>query len=260
MSKVPTKIFYEQYPKYFNDWSREYIKKIGECQFGDNTCKGILTISHLDQNPANMEIENLKVLCRSHHIRHDQPFHCFNMGKKTDNSHIWEKVSLRLETVELIQKKEINILELYSGDGVIWNKVQLLTDKKINVLKIEKKADKKGIYLKGKNEKFIPSFNFQKYDIVDLDAYGVPFQQLKVLFLKKFKGYVHVTFIQSGMGNLPSALLKENGYTDSMIAKCRTLFTKDGLSKLLYFLAKNKVENITGYFIERKNYFYFTVS
>lgn len=228
--------FYEAYPKYFKDFAKQYVKKINQCEFQDNTCKGVLTLAHIDQNTENNNIDNLKVLCASHHIRFDQPFHLFSMSsnKKTDNSFTEEKVLLRLETVNLIDKQEINVLEAYAGDGVIWKKVQEQTKKNINILKIEMKGNKKGVYLKGDNSKFLPLFDFSKYDIIDLDAYGVPFNQLEVVFLKKFNGFVHVTYIQSGMGTLPNGMLIKLGYTKEMISKCRTLFSKNGLQKMVY--------------------------
>lgn len=262
MSKVRTKKgFYDPYPKYFKDFAREYVKNINKCQLKDSTCKGVLTLAHLDQDPNNNDIENLKVLCQSHHIRYDQPFHVFSMSsnKKTDNSFTKEKIELRLDTVNKIKKDSINVLEAYAGDGIIWKEVQKRTDKKINILKIEMKGNKKGVYLKGDNIKFLPLFDFSLYDVIDLDAYGVPFHQLEVVFKKQFRGYVHVTYIQSGMGTLPTGMLNRLGYTKGMVTKCRTLFNKNGMQKMMDYLAINNVKSITGYFIDRKNYFYFNL-
>lgn len=265
MSKAPIKRtkegFYEAYPKYFQDFAKQYVKSIGKCEFEDDSCKGILTLAHLDQITTNNEISNLKVLCQSHHIRLDQPFHLFSMGtnKKTDNSYTAEKVQLRLDSICLIDKKEINVLEAYAGDGVIWKKVQEQSDKIINILKIEMKDNKKGVYLKGSNEKFLPLFDFSNYDVIDLDAYGVPFNQLEAVFLKKFNGIVHCTYIQSGMGGLPHGMLIKLGFPKQMIKKCGTLFSKNGMQKMKDYLWLNNVKNITGYYFDRKNYFYFNL-
>ena len=177
--------------------------------------------------------------------------------KKTDNSHIAEKVQLRLQSLSLIEKIEINILEAYAGDGIIWNEVQKCTDKKLNILKIERKDDKEGVYLKGNNEKFIPLFDLSNFDIIDLDDYGVPYRQLKIIFQKKFEGIVHVTFIQTGMGRLPYKFLIELGYSKQMIQKCQTIFSHNGIEKMKGWLSNNGVKKITGHFIDRKNYFYF---
>jgi len=262
MSKVQIKRdkkgFYDVYPKYYKDFAREYVKK-NKCYSEDVSCKGKLSLCHVDQDTNNNQISNLRVLCQSHHLRLDQPYHVFSMSanKKTDNSFTAEKVQLRVNSLNLIKKNEVNVLEAFAGDGIIWSMVQKQTDKKINILKIEMKGNKKGVYLTGDNQKFLPLFNFENYDIIDLDAYGVPYNQLEVVFLKKFKGVVHCTFIQSGMGNLPNGLLIKIGYTKEMIGKIRSIFNKNGLEKMKSYLSKHKVKEITGCFLERKNYFYF---
>ena len=182
------------------------------------------------------------------------------METKTDNSYIKEKVLLRLEIVENIKKNEINVLEMFAGDGVIWKELEKLTNKTINILKIEKKANAKGVYLRGDNKKFIPMFDFSNFDVIDIDAYGIPIKQLKEVFKKKYKGYVIVTAIQTGMGRLPNDLLYSLGYSKEMIKKCQTLFSLNGIDKLKKFLGNNGVKKITGYFIDRKNYFHFLIN
>ena len=257
------KNFYNIYPEGYKQFAKDLIKKIGKCEFEDGTCKGLLTTAHLDQDPQNNDPDNIKVLCRSHHIRHDQPFHVFSKvsnSKKTDNSYREQKSLLREESVKLIRKKEINVLEMYAGSGVLWDYVKKNSNKKINILKIEVKDNKKGVYLKGDNKKFYPLFNFENYDIIDIDAYGIPYQQLKAIFKKEYKGIVIVTFIQSVMGRLPNGLLEDIGYTKTMIDKCPTLFSKNGLDKLEIYLFQNGVNQITGYFLGRKNYFYFKLN
>lgn len=179
------------------------------------------------------------------------------MATQTDNSYLEEKVQLRLDTVNLIDKDVISVLECYAGDGYIWSEVRLRTKKEIKVLRIDQKPDKKGVYLKGSNMKFIKSMDFSKFDIVDLDAYGIPFEQLEVVFEKQFKGYVHVTAIQSVMGALPYGLLEANGIPARMYKKTPILFSKHGLQKLSNYLQQHGVEKITGFFIEKKNYFWF---
>lgn len=178
--------------------------------------------------------------------------------KKTDNSFLWEKIDLRLETVNQIEKKTINILEAFSGDGLIWDEVKKQTDKKINILRIDIK-NKKGSYLKGDNVKFLPSLDLSKFDIIDLDSYGVPYPQLKILFDMKYKGIIHVTFIQSMFGSLPKRFLYELGFTKEMIDKIPSLFNQNGMGKMKDYLSGKGVRKIKGYFIDRKNYFYFKI-
>ena len=56
----------------------------------------------------------------------------------TDNSYFSDKVQLRIES--LPDKKNINILECFSGDGKIWDSIKKGTDKKFTILKIEKEV------------------------------------------------------------------------------------------------------------------------
>jgi hypothetical protein len=180
---------------------------------------------------------------------------------QTDNSHFQEKVGLRIDTIERLKKKDISVLEAFSGDHLIWTEIKKRMPKiQIDVLRIDQKDDKKGIYLKGDNLKFIKGLDLSKFDIIDLDAYGSPSKHLGIVFDSQFTGYVHCTFIQSGMGRLDNQLLIANGFTPQMIKKIPTLFCRSGIEKMKNYISMHGIEEITGYFIERKNYFYFFVT
>jgi len=70
-------------------------------------------------------------------------------------------VMLRLKY--LPDKQEMSVLDCFAGKGVVWREVEKKTDKKINVVGIDKrKIDK--IYLRGDNRKFLSS--------IDLDDRG----------------------------------------------------------------------------------------
>lgn len=254
---------YRYYNEGFKERARQMVLDIGECQSCGKDYKGVLTVAHVDQNHKNDSPENLKVLCQSCHIRLDHPFVIFSMStkkKQTDNSFFEEKVSLRIDSLAEIQKKEINVLEAFAGDGYIWKEVQRRTNKKVNILKIDVKDGKKGVYLKGDNMKFLPLFDFSEFDIIDLDAYGSPYNQLKVVFLKEFKGIVHCTFIQSGNGQLHKGMLFELGYTENMISKIKSVFNSNGLQKMKDYLSLHGIRQIHGYFLDRKNYFWFKLA
>jgi len=174
---------------------------------------------------------------------------------KTDNSHIKEKIQLRLDC--LPNKKTINILDCFAGKGTIWNEVKKVSKKNIQILSIEKEKDKNKLALTGSNLKYLNILDLTKFDIIDLDAYGIPYQQLKILFDKEYKGTILVTAIQSGMGQLPKGLLKDIGYSEKMISKISSIFNQKGIDKLKNYLYLRGVKFIEGYFIDRKNYFYF---
>jgi hypothetical protein len=182
------------------------------------------------------------------------------MLTKTNNSFLAEKIRVRLHSLSQINRPTLRILEAYRGESLLWPEVQKHTDKKIELVGIDIKGDYKGAYLKGDNVKFLLSMNLDGYDIIDLDAYGVPYQQLKAIIQKGYSGVVHCTFIQSMYGGLPRGMLGQLGYSHAMVRKIPTLFIRDGVEKFKQFLSLYGVNKITGYFIGRKNYFYFALN
>ena len=164
------------------------------------------------------------------------------------------KVTLRLN--HLPEKNEIIVLDAFAGKGTIWNMVQKRTDKKIRTLAIDKNYYD-NIDIVCDNLKVIAGIDLGRFDIVDLDAYGIPFAQLQLLFKKKYQGIVFVTFIQSFYGNLPTGILMQSGFTPEMIRKARTLFTKKPLEVLETYLLSNKIENYSIKSLDRKHYLCF---
>lgn len=178
--------------------------------------------------------------------------------KQTDNSYLEGKVQLRLDSLQHIKKDRVTVLEAFGGDGVIWSLVKQRTEKKISILRIDKKPDKKGVYLRGDNLKFLKSIDLSSFDIIDLDAYGSPYNQLEIVFRRRYKGIVHCTYIQTGMGQINKKLLERLGYTSRMVEKCPTLFSRQPFQKMLDYLSLNQVKEIRNVSAtDRKNYFYF---
>ena len=173
-------------------------------------------------------------------------------SKQTENSHFAEKVELR----KMYTKNGDLVFDAYSADGKIWNEIQKKFD--VKVLRIEKEKHKKGIYLCGDNIKFMMSIDLSKYDIIDLDAFGIPYQQLKIAIKKAKKGcHIFVTFIQTMYGGLPTALLEDIGYSRVMVKKVPSLFYRKGFEKLKFWLAVNGIEDVDYYRFGRKIYLHF---
>lgn len=176
---------------------------------------------------------------------------------QTDNSYLIEKIKLRIDA--LPRKKNIKVLAAYGGDNLIWNNIQnIMPEKRIDVDLIEIKK-KSGVYMKGDNLKYLPSLDLKKYDVIDLDAYGIPYEQMEIIFKKNYTGIVIVTYIQSVLGKLPNKFLEKIGYSRAMIRKCGSLFSKNGFDKVKKYLSKNKIKKIKYYKFDRKLYFYFTL-
>ena len=154
---------------------------------------------------------------------------------------------------------------MFGGSGRIWQEITKRNPKKrLEVLRIDKKQDRSGIYLLGDNRKYIQSLDPGRFDVIDLDAYGVPYEQLAWLFgnIQGRSVMVFVTFIQTAYGRLPNGLLYELGYPKTMVTKCPALFYRHGLEKLTQYLAKMGVKKIKYYSDNtgRKHYLCFLIN
>lgn len=181
------------------------------------------------------------------------------LRKQTDNDLFHVKVNMRSDN--LPNKKEISVLDCFSGDGIIWNAIKRThPDIRFKILRIDQKQDKSGVYLEGNNLKFMKSINLSQFDIIDLDAYGSPFNQMELIFNSNSKAILFGTFIQSMNGCLNKGLLSKIGYTPEMVKKIPSLFNKQGFDKFCNYLALNNIKTIFDYSFNRKHYFMFNLN
>lgn len=146
---------------------------------------------------------------------------------KTNNSYLADKVALRSRNLPK-GKTELNVLDCYGGQGRIWTAVQLQTGREINVLPIDVK-DYGDFFMPGDNRSFLSIIDLSRFQVVDLDAYGVPYDQLKILFEREYHGLVFVTFIQTLYGIMPKELLADLGFSNEMVDPSRLcLQSRDG--------------------------------
>jgi hypothetical protein len=174
---------------------------------------------------------------------------------KTDNSNFAVKVAMR----EKLARG--TVLDCYHGNGLLWAEVKK-THPEIKVIGIEKELGKGDAVIYGDCEKVLPSLNLAKYDIIDLDAYGIPFNALESMFgnrTLKAGTVVYYTFIQSLYGRIPNKLLSYIGITKEMIKKAPTMFGKLGFQSFLQYLLDKKVKKCYNVCINRKNYGYFII-
>jgi len=164
------------------------------------------------------------------------------------------KIQLRIDSI--INLEELNVLELFGGEGVLWNEVKKITKKKIQILSIDKNKYKR-LQLQGENTKFIDSLDLEMFDVIDIDAWGSPYKQLQMIFNKNYRGIVHCTFIQTMMGKLSTDMLLKLGYSQKMIEKIPSIFNKNGIDKFKNYLALNGIKEIHIASKGRKNYLWF---
>jgi len=171
---------------------------------------------------------------------------------KTDNSYLNTKINLRIN--HLPDQQSIKVLDCFAGRSRIWKKIKEKSSKNINVVGIDRISY--GSTLRGDNVKYLKGMDLDKYDIIDLDAYGIPFRQLEIIFQKRYRGILFVTFVQSIFGRLPVRMLNKIGYTRSMIKKCPTLFNRNGIEKFKQYLAMNGIRKIVIINKNNKKYLY----
>ena len=180
--------------------------------------------------------------------------------KKTDHFFFQAKLKLRLEN--LPPQKSLAVLDCFAGNGQIWREIKRLRpDLQIEVLSIDTKTQTEGIHLIGNNLKFLRSLNLSDFDVIDLDAYGIPFRQLQYI-LERRRSHdvtIYLTFIQNIFGALPHRLLLALGYPKTMVVKIPTLFYRHGFEKLKEYLAIRGIRSIRYYcdYRHRKHYLWF---
>lgn len=172
-------------------------------------------------------------------------------SKKTDNSYLYDKVWLRQKYLP----DDPVVLDCYAGNGLIWKNVQEnLPGVTIKRVAIEKEPEKGKFHLAGDNLAFLTSMDLSRFNVIDLDAYGVPYEQVKILIDRQYHGLVFITFIQSVMGALPNGLLLDVGFSKQIISKAPTLAYRHGWDHWLEFLSRHGVEKISFLNHERKYY------
>jgi hypothetical protein len=172
---------------------------------------------------------------------------------QTDNSFLSDKIAIRCN--HLPQRDKLYVLDCYAGNEYIWKGVKRLTGRNITTLPIDIRMDI-GFHLPGDNRSYLQSIDLDKYDVIDLDAYGVPYDQLEIVFARDYKGAVFITFVQSIHGSLPYGLLEQIGYSRDMISKISTLFYRNGWDHFKQYLAKKGVSRIAHRTHAQKHYIY----
>lgn len=177
---------------------------------------------------------------------------------KTDNGFLADKVGLR---VKHLPRGDIRVLDCFAGTGRVWKAVKRrIPDREIKILGMEKRNI--GFNLPGDNLAWLAEIDLSRFNVIDLDAYGIPYDQLKILFDRGYHGVVYVTFIQTGFGQMNFDMLEAIGFPRSMIKKCPSIFQRRGWEYILEWLALRGVKKVYYRFrkapVGRSNKYYFT--
>ncbi len=179
--------------------------------------------------------------------------------KKTDNDLLGDKIAMRLARVMAHGSDEIRVLDCFGGQGVIWKNVQRISGKRIIRTAIDKRHDLIDFHIHGDNTSVLDGLEISGFDMIDIDAYGIPIAQLDAVIDSGFKGVVFVTAIQVLHGALPEKMLADLGFPDE-IKKIPSLPARRGWEHMKNWLAMRGVTEIHHRSKHRKHYFWFDIN
>lgn len=161
------------------------------------------------------------------------------------------KIALRYDCIK--ENNDLTILECFAGEQLIWKSIEKRINKKTNRTTIDA------------NKKFNADFNINaltflknndlnKYDIIDLDSWGSPIKYLDILFKKKYKGIVILTYCSPVLMN-PDKILCSNFYKE-IYSDCnkKVLLNKDIGVMFKQYLFDNNIHEFKGLISKNRVY------
>ena len=157
---------------------------------------------------------------------------------KTDNAHIESKINLRKLATQGLD--ELRVLDLFAGENKLWSSFE-----KARYYGVEK-VKGKGANLHTDNIRVIQSLDLSDFNVIDVDSYGIPANQIYELYQNDTlqKGTVIIyTCITNKMSGLNKCILDLFHLRD-IYAKSKTMingYAVDLFYGLLYSLGIRKV-------------------
>lgn len=161
--------------------------------------------------------------------------------KKTDNDYLADKVALRAQH---LPDGDVRVLDCFAGKGIVWECVRRLTGRTISTLAIDKRDDLDSFHLHGDNSDFLATMDLSRFNVIDLDAYGTPYEQIRLLIQREYAGTVFVTFIASSRGGVERQAMREIGFPDSAAEYAPSVLARRSRQYFLEWLALHGVERI----------------
>lgn len=130
----------------------------------------------------------------------------------TPNSHLSTKLRVRKAALERIGKDSVSVLDAFAGQEVVWSAMRrLCPDIHITTLGIDKAKYLNPAVIMGDNRKVMRGLNLAEFDLIDLDAFGCPWEQLSICAELAPKVPVVATHIIVTLGPTPRPLLEAGG-------------------------------------------------
>jgi len=108
--------------------------------------------------------------------------------------------------------KSVYVLDAFAGQGLVWKEVaRQRPNIEIVTLGIEKRKYINPDVIMGDNRKAMKGMDLTVFDIIDLDAFGCPWEQLAICAAQAPNVPVVLTHISVTLGPVPKGLLKAAG-------------------------------------------------
>lgn len=114
----------------------------------------------------------------------------------------------------------------------------------IDLTRIEVKKSAKGVYLQGENLKFMAGMDLAAFDVIDLDAYGAPIDQLDMVMASPFRGWVVVTYITNILGGRNRKLFQAFGMDDRIVKTVPSVLSHFAEAAIFHFLHQRGVRSV----------------
>lgn len=127
---------------------------------------------------------------------------------KTNNSHLPMKARLRAEAVRQTGLDRLRVLDAFAGEGKVWQEVErLCPGVEFEYVRIDKKKYSGHQTIQANNLKVMPSLGLSQFDLIDLDAYGWPHEQLLLCAERAPDVPVVATCIMQPRSKVPTKVL-----------------------------------------------------
>ena len=173
----------------------------------------------------------------------------------TDNDGLADKVALRVKAIQGLDN--VSVLDLFAGDNLIWREIPVARYYGIEAEK------SKGNNLHIDNRKVIPLLDLSQFNVIDCDAYGMPYEQIQLLFSNPTlqSGTVIIyTCISGVLNRLSVRMIQDYGIADQY-KRSRVLYNRysadmfhgmlyhHGVKKVTRYKKKATMDKEYGYFI-----------
>ena len=164
-------------------------------------------------------------------------------SKTTDNVNVSHKVYLRRMATEGLGS--VNVLDLFAGKCEVWKR---LSPDTYQGIEIERGKNQNAIV--GDNRKIIPTLDLSRFNVIDCDSYGVPADQIALLYengTMRHGTVILYTCISNKVSTVPATLQDFGGFRGDMYHKAQTLFNAHSIALFFDFLASLGVRSVTEY-------------